>query len=88
MSDEKHSPGPWKWDRDSSGYLIDANDIPVISGQEWEIPNDADARLIAAAPEMLALLREAGGWYCGEMNGVDTRKAIAALLDRIDGKTR
>jgi hypothetical protein len=45
----------------------------------------AQARLIAAAPEMLALLQElTGRWYVDDM--ADLQNRAAALLARIDGK--
>lgn len=76
----KHSPGPWrasyggKW-----GWVSDANGRCVTVDALAE-----DTALIAAAPEMLELLRGAGDWYCGELSdGTDRRKAIAALLKRI-----
>lgn len=88
-----HSPGPWRWE---DGKIVDVNGHPPIfvdSSAAWEAGDEVvgycvpqDARLIAAAPEMLELLRDAGQWYCGELpDGTDRRSAIAALLARIDG---
>lgn len=101
MSDEKPSPGPWRWTTAAddvpggrgSGVLVDATGEDVVAidynyGEGAEIDvSPADARLIAAAPEMVALLRDAANWYCGEMpDGSDRREAIRALLACIDGR--
>ena len=48
----KHSPGPWKWSR-TAGQLVDGNGKRM--GREL---SEADGNLAAAAPELLALLRE------------------------------
>jgi hypothetical protein len=50
----KHTPGPWKHVRDS---WIVADSAVVCVFQSVTEP--ADARLIAAAPDMLAALKEA-----------------------------
>jgi len=63
----KHTPGPWGVERDRDGDLIvsqPGNDGQVIvsmrgaDGPEW----DANARLIAAAPDLLAALRIITEW--------------------------
>ena len=52
-----HTPGPWKvWESDGGERLVDADDddsrIAILRG------SDADGRLIAAAPELLAALND------------------------------
>ena len=62
-----HTPGPWGWDsRNSNYYLLTfASDAPHQIVAELKTPRDAmgdaDAHLIAAAPELLeyALMEEA-----------------------------
>ncbi len=58
----KHTPGPWKVGfEDGSGptYITDSNDQSVVSGatDDWGVIQGVlkpeDARLIAAAPELL-----------------------------------
>jgi hypothetical protein len=67
MSDEKPSPGPWQWirvDDDSRVLRHSGSDDPYysavfhpdIDGMGIHI-SDADAALIADAPDMLALLQ-------------------------------
>ena len=59
----KHTPGPWKWDGHIEQAIITAD-----SGEEvlWgcgccdspRLLSEADAHLIAAAPELLEALKE------------------------------
>ena len=62
MNEIKHTPGPWHWDdtvwdydpEQQAPWLVDGNDDRVLSG---EIQcNEANARLIAAAPDMAMAL--------------------------------
>jgi hypothetical protein len=69
-----HTPGPWKWDDDEGlrdgcvlGLLLGPNGQPVASGlmpmEEGGVVqpilcNPDNARLIAAAPELLSSLEE------------------------------
>lgn len=65
MSAAQHTPGPWHWDGNPCNYdkeqeapwLVDASDsFPPILGGTITCQLDADARLIAAAPELLKTL--------------------------------
>ena len=96
MSESKHTAGPWvvftpedhEGQSDSRTLGIDSADgIAVVwhgDGPETGIPNDADARLIAAAPDLLAAGREALALLEGMGAGVndkgyaDLTAAIAA----------
>ncbi len=52
MSAPKHTPGPWSYDEE-------ADRIEGPTGEKWVIcrsVNDADARLIAAAPDLAEAL--------------------------------
>lgn len=54
-----HTPGPWKVDEDAPVIVSaqDGTDIAIASGRaERGTVQEANARLIAAAPEMLAAL--------------------------------
>lgn len=92
MNDEKHSPGPWSAD---DRHICDAR-RNVVARAHWDINEadgsaarwEADARLIAAAPEMLALLRElADAIGQADRGEPDVEDRARALLARIDGAT-
>lgn len=63
--DEKLTPGPWKWDLDGTrGYpvLYGGEDggyavLGLPGDRSYMNPDSPDARLIAAAPEMLDMLK-------------------------------
>jgi hypothetical protein len=57
----KYTPGPWEWDEDEDGGpgVIHASDI-LVAYFPWRNCNEpADARLIAAAPDLLEALEVA-----------------------------
>jgi hypothetical protein len=58
-----HTPGPWGWNRDETSIgelrgfgITDADHLVIIPPEA--IDNEADARLIAAAPDLLAALEQ------------------------------
>ena len=56
MSEPKHTPGPWRWDGKYCGDIVDADGYSVAGIMELEevAETDSNARLIAAAPDLLA----------------------------------
>ena len=63
----QHTPGPWKFSPNGAGYLVTREDVFVVghgicgvkpSQSASEDQCEANARLIAAAPDMLAVLNE------------------------------
>jgi hypothetical protein len=63
MSDEKHSPGPWAWgksEKTGATHLRDAKGRVVLTGDNRNIlvQGNANAALIARAPDLLQALRE------------------------------
>lgn len=78
----EHTPGPWvmrTWGS-TSCVMTEGNDTIAIN-----IENEADARLIAAAPEMLELLRECCQGFLLP-HGVSLADDVDAFLAKIDGK--
>lgn len=78
----KHTPGPWNARPiDPSGWV----DIVREDGSAWPLPfaackhfdQEANARLIAAAPDLLELLQEiaASDFYIGKRGGESTMRA-------------
>lgn len=60
MSNEKHTPGPWEITEHDGKFLL-TKDVPVMIGDPIPVGvayTKADAHLIAAAPDMLAALKE------------------------------
>jgi hypothetical protein len=81
----KHTPGPW----DSSTYEVEANDGTLICNMSgWKSPeaSKANARLIAAAPELLEALKniydllEDGHWQ-------ETKRRIFELIAKAEGQS-
>ena len=61
MGKFKVKPGPWHWE----GKAL-CNDVHIVGGDGWTF-NDADKKLIAAAPELLeACMRMRNQLYAAE----------------------
>ena len=62
MTNVKHTPGPWEWSDDGNGNCWGRAGLKpcVLSATVHGLVyvDDADARLIAAAPDLLEALRE------------------------------
>ena len=54
----QHSPGPWSIANDADGWdnIVDADDRRIAEVDSCSGGKDPDARLIAAAPELLEAL--------------------------------
>lgn len=57
----KHTPGPWTAVSDPNGWTLEGRGMS-ITAEAFDCSN-ADARLIAAAPDMLAALEYFRGLY-------------------------
>jgi hypothetical protein len=85
-----HTPGPWsvgEWDDRTNGWSINApSGIASALYLGGTAPAKANARLIAAAPELLAALEEITRYYSalrhaypGSGDELVEQKAIAAI---------
>ncbi|HEP7878028.1 TPA: hypothetical protein VDT20_005735 [Pseudomonas aeruginosa] len=63
----KHTPGPWEIERYSDGLIQIVGDVRIVSDDEENVTtvveavargDEANARLIAAAPELLGALQD------------------------------
>lgn len=86
MSDAKHTPGPWEAcdagdysDYDGKCRVILGDDLRIAVALGDHAENDANARLIAAAPDLLAALEVALFWleYDGRYDVQGIRATIA-----------
>lgn len=85
MSEPNHSPGPWKVAKTDDGDfgIVSRYNEWLAKCYPWAKP-EANAKLIAAAPEMLEVLR----WLDNEMDCRDDEYG-GALFSRGDfGKVR
>jgi hypothetical protein len=86
MSDAKHTPGPWVADGCVVNYdaQLPAIAVCVRHNAEWE----ANARLIAAAPDLLDALCVAADYLNGNGWEGDPRMVpVEAAIAKAKGKT-
>ena len=63
---DDHTPGPWRWSK--KRWYLKSQTHYVLSVKET-LPSEANARLIAAAPDMLDALEglvDRATCYCGD----------------------
>lgn len=94
-----HTPGPWKADTDRqvagcngdiaitrNGEMVAVAYVRSIGGKDETLPN---AHLIAAAPEMLEMLRDVAGYLRGLKamtgRGADMLDAVNAVIAKAEG---
>lgn len=79
----KHTPGPWFFESSGEAYEIficDENG-DVVDSVAGEVVNEEDARLIAAAPELLEALQEVErklGWIAIGSELLEKTRAVIA----------
>jgi len=76
-----HTPGPWRISKDGD-FLEAPNGDPIADLRYLHLPNnEANARLIAAAPELLEALTDTIPRFvkCMEASGTDTEFAEIAV---------
>lgn len=99
MNTARYTPGPWHWHDDT---LTTSDGTPVLMGGTYLRDHrvvavsidvrDADASLIAAAPDLLEALKEARHWLteAADWNGTDYvhypfSKTIDAAIAKAEG---
>ena len=91
----QHSPGPWTHDRDRGAITYRVapewpdddgtrNVVDLVGSMGGECPS-ADARLMAAAPELLAALKELRKNIAFDPEG-DLDDRVAALVAKAEGQ--
>ena len=83
----KHTPGPWeRWGRASPSQVISAGDCFVA--QTLGGNDEANARLIAAAPDLLEALREAADYtrHPDYDWPVEFSRRVSAAIAKAEGK--
>ena len=78
----KHTPGPWTLDGCEGGWMLLAEGRDITT--EPFDADDADAALIAAAPEMLASLQELLALHIAHHNAIE-HAAARKLIRRATG---
>ena len=86
-----HIPGPWEvFDSHTGLWVMDSAEQGAICKLEWCLEAEANARLIAAAPEMLVALKQligymdAGNWADMRIDGI--KHAARAAIDKVEGR--
>ena len=83
----QHTPGPWHVDPENPTWVDDENECCMATTGYGDDEGDrANARLIAAAPDMLAALRQvvdetAGGMVPPSTDAIDTARAAIAKAE-------
>lgn len=85
----QHSPGPWTIANDADGWdnIVDADGRKIAEVDSCSGGKDPDARVIAAAPDMLRLLREILNPYVQWNELGDHIAEARQLIARLDGET-
>jgi hypothetical protein len=106
MSNNQHTPGPWEIDGNeifaegdyfvarvnANQYTPNTDKRKAVTSRNWSMAaqDEANARLIAAAPDLLNALRGLIAAYGGDRDysaedNVNSYESAIALIDRIEG---
>lgn len=88
MSAPKHTPGPWRvWDEVAAEVFPDLSGSRVAyCGSAADATHMANARLIAAAPELLAVLKDLTALEGPLPGNVEWFRKARAAIDRAEGR--
>ena len=95
MSKQKtsHTHGPWEVFESHTGiYILDSAEQSAVCKLEWCLEADANARLIASAPELLSVLKRLWLYFGVRCDGTprdwtewrEARDAIAKAEGRVN----
>ena len=97
----KHTPGTWYFETDGDGPQAQHHDRYIVASNgggricTMHLPNsggkseiDANARLIAAAPEMLAILDSLRVWFIAPDLKAETLEGYARLIQNTVKKAK
>lgn len=89
MTETKFTPGPWSFRQNHSGSLdfFGEGGHRLILGNTFLINQDANAHLIAAAPELFEKLAKIRGWINVDAEG-PWGKRFYAEVDALLAKAR
>lgn len=90
---KKHTPGPWTYNPNNQdgmlphdNVIVAADGTDIISPSEWVTIKDANAYLIAAAPELLAVV-EAMANFDGRNNNAHLKEMALSAIAKATGET-
>jgi hypothetical protein len=87
MEDQpKHTPGPWSWDGTFPITIFDADGYHVISPGGIFPSGATNARLIAAAPDLLACLKDIDWDETGTPTAWPNRERVDAAIAKAEGR--
>ena len=86
-----HIPGPWEvFDSLAGTYVIDSAEQSAVCRIEWCLEDEANARLIASAPEMLSVLKRLcskfGVYDNGRPRNVTLWREARAVIAKAEGR--
>jgi hypothetical protein len=86
-NEAKHTPGPFKVFQGTSGTYVESSDgraLARVSGEDAE--RQPNAKLFAAAPDLLAALRMAYEELCMGGDWEAARRVVDAAIAKAEGR--
>lgn len=87
MSTTQHTPGPWEHDGPPHNIIVWSSPENRICFLTSDGPTEANARLIAAAPDLLAALKEAADFVQPFNRAEDLLDKIEAVIAKAEGRS-
>ena len=86
----KHNSGPWKITHTAiNGYRVSDSTGWGVAAILKDTNDEANARLIAAAPEMLELLKQIADWPFPFLSGAgidEVRELAGKMVKKVEGE--